>query len=370
MHANTGDWSGQRVSLSQHGGTAVLRLFNPPLGYMDETMESELAHALDRLERWPGARGVVLTGRDTGMFVRHYAVAVLHQRAQALRGRGKTFSLDRPLGPAGIHRCLERMDKSPLLFIAAINGVAMGGGFELALGCDIRLVQSGDHAMGLPELNLGLLPGASGTQVLARMLGTGQALSPLLTAKVPAESGGCGPGVGKRGPRAGACTGARPQTGGRARTRLRPHQVPGAQRRPLERSRRTCGGTHPVLRLPGGCGRATTHGGGGARPTHDNGTATSHCMSGVTTPRAALRHAPAKKPAAANAAPARNAKRPLVTSAGGLPSDRTHGQGGAVNGCRKARKCGGAKIGRHENCPSVAGSRAGVGPAKRSLDAA
>ena len=184
MHANTGDWSGQRVSLSLHGGTAVLRLFNPLLGYMDETMESELAHALDRLERWPGARGVVLTGRDTGMFVRHYDVAVLHQRAQALRGRGKTFSLDRPLGPAGIHRCLERMDKSPLLFIAAINGVAMGGGFQLALGCDIRLVQSGDHAMGLPELNLGLLPGASGTQVLARMLGTGRASSPRLTAKL------------------------------------------------------------------------------------------------------------------------------------------------------------------------------------------
>jgi enoyl-CoA hydratase/carnithine racemase len=178
------DWSGQRVSLSLNVGTAVLRLFNPPLGYMDEVMEAELLQVLDRLEQWPDGRVVVLTGRDAGMFLRHYDVAVLHQRAQALLAKGKTFSLDRPIGPAGIHRCIERIGNSRLIFIAAINGVAMGGGFELALGCDIRLVQAGDYALGLPELNLGLLPGAGGTQAMARMLGKGQTLFNLLTAKV------------------------------------------------------------------------------------------------------------------------------------------------------------------------------------------
>jgi enoyl-CoA hydratase/carnithine racemase len=177
-------WNGQRMSLALDAGAAVLRLFNPPLGYMDELMESELLQVLDRLEHWPDGRVVVLTGRDAGMFVRHYDVAVLHRRAQAMLAKGKSFSLDRPIGPAGIHRCIERIGNSRLIFIAAINGVAMGGGFELALGCDIRLVQTGDYALGLPELNLGLLPGAGGTQVMARLLGKGQALFNLLTARV------------------------------------------------------------------------------------------------------------------------------------------------------------------------------------------
>ncbi|MBP6851841.1 MAG: enoyl-CoA hydratase/isomerase family protein [Rhodoferax sp.] len=178
------DWTGTRLSLHRQGGTAVVRLFNPPHGFMDEAMETELAYALDQLDAWPEGRVVVLTGGEPGMFVRHYDVAVLHQRAQAMLARGKTFSVERPVPQGGIHRCIERIDASPLVFIAAINGVAMGGGFELALGCDIRLAQKGDYQLGLPELNLGLLPGAGGTQAMAALLGTGRTLFHLLTAKV------------------------------------------------------------------------------------------------------------------------------------------------------------------------------------------
>lgn len=184
MPSSQPDWTASRVALCRQGGTAILRLSNPPHGFMDEAMETELAQALDQLDAWPEGRVVVVTGGEPGMFVRHYDVAILHRRAQGMLSRGKTFSLDRPVPQGGIHRCIERIDASPLVFIAAINGVAMGGGFELALGCDIRLAQSGDYQLGLPELNLGLLPGAGGTQAMAALLGTGQALFHLLTAKV------------------------------------------------------------------------------------------------------------------------------------------------------------------------------------------
>lgn len=185
---------GERVTLSLQGSTAVLRFFNPSKGYMDEQMEVELMQALDRLAQWPEGRVVVLTGRDPGMFIRHYDVAVLAQRAEAMRAKDKSFTLERPVPQGGIHRCIERIDQSPLIFIAAINGVAMGGGFELALGCDLRVVQAGDYALGLPELNLGLLPGAGGTQAFAALLGTSQALNLLLTAQVlqPAQMVGLG----------------------------------------------------------------------------------------------------------------------------------------------------------------------------------
>jgi enoyl-CoA hydratase len=151
---------------------------------MDEAMESELMQVLDMLEAWKGGRVVVITGAEPGMFVRHYDVAILQKRSKAMLERGKSFSMERPVPKSVIHHCIERIENSPLIFIAALNGTAMGGGFELALGCDIRLAQNGNHQLGLPELNLGLLPGAGGTQAMASLIGTGPALFNLLTAKV------------------------------------------------------------------------------------------------------------------------------------------------------------------------------------------
>lgn len=184
MDLDVTGWVGTRVSMSLSSATAVVQFFNPPHGYMDEAMEAELALVLDRLEHWPQGRVVIFTGRDPGVFIRHYDVKILHKRAQVFQEKKKRFSMDRPIPNSGIHNCLERIDKSPLIFIAAINGVAMGGGFELALGCDIRVVQAGDYQLGLPELNLGLLPGAGGTQAFAQLLGTSRSLFYLLTAKV------------------------------------------------------------------------------------------------------------------------------------------------------------------------------------------
>jgi enoyl-CoA hydratase/carnithine racemase len=184
MQTSQADWTGSRLSLTRQGTTAIVRLFNPPHGFMDEAMESELMQALDTLENWKDGRVVVITGAEPGMFVRHYDVAILQKRSQAMIERGKSFSVERPVPKSVIHHCIERIENSLLIFIAALNGTAMGGGFELALGCDIRLAQNGDYQLGLPELNLGLLPGAGGTQAMASLIGTGPALFNLLTAKV------------------------------------------------------------------------------------------------------------------------------------------------------------------------------------------
>lgn len=178
------DWKGSRLSLTREDGVAVIHLFNPPHGFMDETMESELLEALDELETWSDGRVVVITGGEPDIFVRHYDVSILRHRSQAMIERGKSFSIERPVPKSVIHKCIERIDNSQLIYIAALNGTAMGGGFELALGCDIRLAQDGDYQLGLPELNLGLLPGAGGTQAMASLIGTGPALFSLLTARV------------------------------------------------------------------------------------------------------------------------------------------------------------------------------------------
>ena len=118
------------------------------------------------------------------------------------------------------------MNRSDKVFIAAINGPATGGGCEISLACDVRVMADADIAIGLPEMTIDFNPGAGGTQRLPGWSGVGRALqmmlegrtlSPrealdhgLIGAVVPA-----GPGQGRRDPRGSGWPGGRPRRFGR-----------------------------------------------------------------------------------------------------------------------------------------------------------
>jgi enoyl-CoA hydratase len=184
-----------RVSLERDGSAvAVVRMLNNEAGCLDDASERELAAVLDAIDADPTLHAVVITGRGAGTFVRHYDVAVLEARARQMAARGLVFDERRPVPESPFLRCLRRIEDSPLPFVAAIDGTAMGGGFELALACDLRLAQAGDYPIGLPEVNIGLLPGAGGTQRLTRLIGPGPTMRSLLLGQTwtPVQAVGLG----------------------------------------------------------------------------------------------------------------------------------------------------------------------------------
>lgn len=161
------------VTVSEIGAVRLIRFSSPPHGIMSGRGVKELAAALDAALGEKGVRAVVLAGDDPGVFVRHYDLAAIRKAADALR--------DGDIGPetfldADFARMTDAIAASPLPVIAAINGICMGGGFEIALACDIRIAQGDVTHIGLPEIRVDIFPGGGGTIRLARLIGEGPAL--------------------------------------------------------------------------------------------------------------------------------------------------------------------------------------------------
>jgi len=197
------------VQIERSGRVLVARLDNPPRNFMTTAMVGELEALVHDLEHDRSVGAVVLTGAPPDVFITHFDVEEIRRGTQrvgatvsstqaggglravgaAQRIPGARGLLERsPVGGMSallqIHELFLRMNRLDKVFVAAINGLALGGGCELALACDIRIMARGDHRIGLPEVTLGIIPGAGGTQRLVRALGQTRALEMMLEGRV------------------------------------------------------------------------------------------------------------------------------------------------------------------------------------------
>lgn len=177
--------SDQLVVLQQEDSLAIVTFKNPPRGYLNQAQVSELAVHLDTIEQDDNIRAVIFTGGVQGVFIRHYDVGEIQAASDAVQKSGldaagliEAGKRDNP-----ISHLFDRVDRLHKPTIAAINGFCQGGGFEFALCCDIRIAERGDYRIGLPETNIGIFPGAGGTQRLPRVIGEARALELILRGK-------------------------------------------------------------------------------------------------------------------------------------------------------------------------------------------
>jgi enoyl-CoA hydratase len=168
------------LTTERRGPVAVCTITNPPDGLMDASLKSELVGVACELGADVDVRAVVFTGGLAGVFIRHYSVEELASLSQKLRARGMVVDPDRPIPERDIDLLFNELATMPKPVIVAINGTAMGGGCEFSLACDFRIAAEGDYEIGLPEVGIGLLPGAGGSQRLTRLLGPGRALEMML----------------------------------------------------------------------------------------------------------------------------------------------------------------------------------------------
>lgn len=162
--------SEQRVSVRVAGAIGIVEIDNPPVNALGGAVRKGIWDGLHDLQANPAVRAIVLFGRG-GTF----------------SGGADITEFGQPPSEPGLAQLIDEIEASEKPVVAAIQGAALGGGFEVALGCHYR-VGPASMRLGLPEVRLGLIPGAGGTQRLPRVIGPVAALAPIVTgAPIPGD---------------------------------------------------------------------------------------------------------------------------------------------------------------------------------------
>src|SRR5205807_10647231 len=172
------------VSVSREpDGVALIHLNRPPANSYNRAFLDDLNAAVDQVRWDDDLHGAVLISDlaprffSAGADVNNFASSTQQERVMTV---------------LHAQEILLKIERTPKVFVAAINGHALGGGLEIALACDFRFAAEGEYRIGLPEVTLGLLQGNGGPQRLTRMVGRTRALdmkitNQMITAASPTE---------------------------------------------------------------------------------------------------------------------------------------------------------------------------------------
>jgi enoyl-CoA hydratase len=176
------------IRTETEGAVRLILTSNPPMNFMTSKTAAELDDAVAAALADPQVRVLILSGGEPGVFIRHYDVAEIGQMLDAVEAGAVTGPAARADVP--VYRLIDRLIAADKPVIAAVNGIAMGGGLETALACHLRIAEAGNHVLGLPETRIGIIPGAGGLQMLVRAVGLARATELVLRGRVlsPAEA--------------------------------------------------------------------------------------------------------------------------------------------------------------------------------------
>jgi len=161
----------QLINYRTDAGIAVIELNDPPANTYTYEMNRQLDEAILRARMANDVYVIVLTGAGEKFFCAGANIKMLSTVDPTFK---YYFCLH-------ANETLLRLEHTPKLVIAALNGHTVGGGLEIAMAADIRIARQDSGKIGLPEVNLGVLPGTGGTQRLSRMIGKSRAIELIVT---------------------------------------------------------------------------------------------------------------------------------------------------------------------------------------------
>src|SRR6476620_2085072 len=162
------------IEYNVEGGVAVLTLNDPPANTYSYEMMQQLDRAILAARMDDAVQVIVITGAGEKFFCAGADIRMLASAAPRFK---YYFCLH-------ANETLSRLEQTPKLVIAALNGHCVGGGLEIAMAADVRWARKGAGKIGLPEVNLGVLPGTGGTQRLARLVGKARAIELMATGRL------------------------------------------------------------------------------------------------------------------------------------------------------------------------------------------